>query len=175
MSRLRDETGTSEANVNGVHRTKPFVKSNEAMTDYGCSRCSRKAEKAACRNYRLSDCQLLNFIQPVGGLFIGLGVDPDDILVLAGVHRLGRAPRRALRRVLALTGIRISPLDTCDVHTHSRSAEVGLGISPAEAWGEARRAPLGKVYFVRATGTRSRLAITRSIMPYSTPCSGLMM
>jgi hypothetical protein len=63
------------------------------------------------------DWRLLKFVESVGGFFVGLAVDLDDIVLEGIVLWLGRVARGTLRGVFGLVRIEIPPLDTGDVHT----------------------------------------------------------
>jgi hypothetical protein len=66
---------------------------------------------------------LIEFIQPVGGLFLGRIVNLDDVGdVIISVRRFARTRGRMAELPVGLRISRISPLNTCDVHTLFRSA-----------------------------------------------------
>jgi len=62
----------------------------------------------------------------------------------------------------------ISPVQLFPGHYARRPPDPGRGLPPGTGCGYLH-------YFCSAAGLSSRLEITRSIMPYSTDCSGLMM
>ena len=67
---------------------------------------------------------LIEFIQPVGGLFLGRIVNLDDVGdVIISVRQFARTRGWMAELPVSFRISRISPLNTCDVHTLFRSAQ----------------------------------------------------